>query len=628
MTSGGPMAPPYPQGLYDPAYEHDACGVAFVADLHGRRSHDVVTKGLGALCRLDHRGARGAEPNTGDGAGILLQIPDAYYRAVVDFPLPPVGSYATGLVFLSASGAADETRAVQVLEKYALVEGAQILGWREVPVAPEGLGATALAAMPRIRQVFLAAHRLSDSDAGPADELLSGLELERVAFCVRKQAERETRERGVPVHFPSLSGRTVVYKGMLTPGQLVSFFLDLSDQRVESAIALVHSRFSTNTFPSWPLAHPYRYIAHNGEINTIRGNRNWMAAREALLASPLIPGNIRRLFPTCSPGASDSANFDEVLELLHLAGRSLPHAVLMMIPEAWENDPGMDRARRAFYQFHASLIEPWDGPAAVAFTDGTVIGAVLDRNGLRPGRWWRTADGLVVLASEAGVLDLDPSTVVAKGRLAPGKMFLVDTGAGVIVEDDEIKARLAAEQPYDDWLMAGLMRLEDLPEREHVVYTHDSVRRRQQTFGYTEEELKILLTPMARTGAEPIGSMGTDTPIAVLSQRPRLLYDYFAQLFAQVTNPPLDAIREELVTSLQQTIGPEGNLLEPGPASCRQVVLPGPVIDNDELAKIQSIDEDGDLPGFRAVRVSGLYRVRDGAAGLKGRLTEICRHIS
>ncbi len=622
------MALPHPpQGLYDPGYEHDACGVAFVADTAGRRSHDVVVKGLAALCRLDHRGARGAEPNTGDGAGILLQVPDAFLRAVVDFPLPPAGEYVTGLVFLP-NDPRDAARAATILEKYALVEGAEVLGWREVPVDPDGLGATALQARPRIRQVFLAAHRLSAGPSGPAGARLAGLELERVAFCVRKQTERETRERGVPVHFPSLSGRTLVYKGMLTPDQLRTYYPDLSDERVVSAIALVHSRFSTNTFPSWPLAHPYRFIAHNGEINTVRGNRNWMAAREALLATPLIPGNIKRLFPVCTPDASDSASFDEVLELLHLSGRALPHAILMMIPEAWENDPTMDPARRAFYQFHSSLMEPWDGPAAVAFTDGTLVGAVLDRNGLRPGRWWATDDGLVVLASEAGVLDLDPATVVAKGRLQPGKMFLVDTAAGRIIQDDEIKAALAAEQPYDDWLMAGLMRLEDLPEREHVIYTHDSVQRRQQTFGYTEEELKILLAPMARTGAEPVGSMGTDTPVAVLSERPRLLYDYFGQLFAQVTNPPLDAIREELVTSLGQTIGAEGNLLQPGPASCRQIALPRPVIDNDELAKIISIDEDGDLPGFRAVRVSGLYRVRDGAAGLKGRLTEICRHIS
>ncbi|MGW4498420.1 glutamate synthase large subunit [Micromonospora sp. NPDC004336] len=631
----GPGAPA--AGLYDPAQEHDACGVAFVADLHGRRSHAVVTNGLDALRRLDHRGARGAEPNTGDGAGIMIQVPDAFLRATVDFPLPPAGEYATGLVFLPDDDAA-EARARRVVEKYALVEGADVLGWRDVPVDPRGLGETALAAMPRVRQLFLAAHRLTGSPAGPAGSPLRGVELERVAFCLRKQAERESAERGVPAYFPSLSGRTMVWKGMLTPDQLPAFYPELTDERVESAIALVHSRFSTNTFPSWPLAHPYRLIAHNGEINTIRGNRNWMQARESMLTSGAssaaggagghLPGNIRRVFPVCTPAASDSANFDEVLELLHLAGRSLPHAVLMMIPEAWENDPDMGAEKRAFYRFHASLMEPWDGPASVAFTDGEIVGAVLDRNGLRPGRWWRTADGLVVLGSEAGVLDLDPARVVAKGRLQPGKMFLVDTVAGRIVHDEEIKAELAAEQPYADWLHAGLIDLTDLPPREHVVYTHDSVRRRQQTFGYTEEELKILLAPMARSGAEPLGSMGTDTPIAPLSTRPRLLYDYFHQLFAQVTNPPLDAIREELVTSLASTIGPEGNLLDPGPASCRQIVLPYPVIDNDELAKILCIDEDGDLPGFKAVRVSGLYRVREGGAGIKARLTEICRHVS
>ncbi|MEV4726974.1 glutamate synthase large subunit [Micromonospora humida] len=630
------MALPYPHspqpvpsatGLYDPAHEHDACGVAFVADLYGRRSHAVVANGLGALCRLDHRGARGAEQNTGDGAGIMIQVPDAFLRAVVDFPLPPAGQYATGLVFLPDDDGG-EARARQVVEKYALVEGAEVLGWRDVPTDPSGLGETALAAMPRIRQLFLAARRLTDTPAGPAGSPLSGIDLDRVAFCVRKQAERETAERGVTAYFPSLSARTMTWKGMLTPDQLPEYFPELTDERVDSAIALVHSRFSTNTFPSWPLAHPYRFIAHNGEINTIRGNRNWMQAREALLRSPHLPGNIRRVFPVCTPAASDSANFDEVLELLHLAGRSLPHAVLMMIPEAWENDPAMRPDKRAFYRFHASLMEPWDGPASVAFTDGEIVGAVLDRNGLRPGRWWRTADGLVVLGSEAGVLDLDPATVVAKGRLQPGRMFLVDTVNGRIVSDDEIKTELAAAQPYDEWLHAGLIDLGDLPAREHVVYTHDSVRRRQQTFGYTEEELKILLAPMARTGAEPLGSMGTDTPIAPLSTRPRLLYDYFHQLFAQVTNPPLDAIREELVTSLASTIGPEGNLLDPGAASCRQIVLPYPVIDNDELAKILSVDEDGDLPGFKAVRVSGLYRLRDGGAGIKARLTEICRHVS
>jgi glutamate synthase (NADPH/NADH) large chain len=580
-----------------------------------------VRKGLAALRRLDHRGARGAEPTTGDGAGILIQVPDEFLRAAVDFALPEPGAYVTGLVFLPSNGA-DEARAITVLEKYALVEGAEILGWREVPLNPDGLGRTAEAARPRIRQVFLSAHRLDTL------EPLRGMELERVAFCVRKQAERESRERGVPLYFPSLSGRTFIYKGMLTPDQLGTFYPDLADARITSAIALVHSRFSTNTFPSWPLAHPYRFIAHNGEINTVRGNVNWMRAREALLASPVLPGNLRRLFPICTPGASDTANFDEVLELLHLAGRSLPHALLMMIPEAWENDPMMDPAKRAFYQFHASLMEPWDGPASVAFCDGTLVGATLDRNGLRPGRWWRTADGLVILGSEAGMLDLDPATIVAKGRLEPGKMFLVDTGRQRVIGDDEIKAELAAQHPYQEWLHAGLMHLEGLPEREHLVYTHDSVRRRQQTFGYTEEELKLLHAPMARTGAEPLGSMGTDTPISPLSTRPRLLYDYFHQIFAQVTNPPLDAIREQLVTSLAISIGPEGNLLEPGPASCRQIVLPYPIIDNDDLAKILSINDDGDMPGFKAVRVSGLYPLREGAQGLRNRLVEICRHVS
>lgn len=611
------MASSYPpdQGLYDPQHEHDACGVALVADIHGRRSHDVVQRGLTALRRLDHRGARGAEPNTGDGAGILLQVPDALYRAVAGFDLPAPGEYVTGLAFLPADPD-DAARAERVFTKYVRAEGAEIVGWRDVPTDPTGLGHSALAAQPRIRQVFLAAPGHRD------------LDLERIAWCVRKQAERETRQRGIPIYFPSLSGRTMVYKGMLTPGQLGSFFPDLTDERVSSAIAMVHSRFSTNTFPSWPLAHPYRMIAHNGEFNTIRGNKNWMAAREALLEFAQLPGDLRRVFPICDPDASDSANFDEVLELLHLAGRSVPHAVLMMIPEAWENDPDMDPAKRAFYRFHACLMEPWDGPAEVAFSDGTVVGAVLDRNGLRPGRWWQTADGLVALASEVGVLDVDPADVVAKGRLRPGRMFLVDTAAGRIITDDEIKAELAAAAPYGEWLHAGLIHLDDLPPREHVVHTHDSVQRRQQTFGWTDEELKVLIGPMARAGAEPVGSMGTDTPVSPLSTRPRLLYDYFHQLFAQVTNPPLDAIREELVTSLATTMGPEANLLAPGPASCRQIVLPYPVLDNDELAKILSIDEDGNFPGYKAVRVSGLYPLRDGVSGLKGRLVEICRHVS
>ncbi len=607
---------PTPQGLYDGRHEHDACGVAFVATLSGEASHQIIEQALTALRNLDHRGASGSEPDSGDGAGILTQIPDQFLRENVAFELPPAGQYAVGCAFLPDDDEA-EAQARAAVESIAVEEGCRVIGWRDVPTAPELLGATARSVLPRIRQVFVAAS--ARADACPAE----GLELDRLVFCLRKRAER-----AADVYFPSLSSRTLVYKGMLTTGQLEPFFPDLSDRRFASELALVHSRFSTNTFPSWPLAHPYRLIAHNGEINTVRGNRNWMAARQSQLESALIPGDLRRLFPICSPGASDSASFDEVLELLHMGGRSLPHAMLMMIPEAWENHTEMDPARRAFYEFHASLMEPWDGPACITFTDGAVIGAVLDRNGLRPARYWVTDDGLVVLASEVGVLDLEPERVVRKGRLQPGRMFLVDTVRGRIVDDAETKAELAAAAPYDEWLHAGQIRLQDLPEREHVVHTRASVTRRQQTFGYTEEELRVLLTPMARTGAEPLGSMGTDTPIAVLSARSRLLFDYFTQLFAQVTNPPLDAIREELVTSLGTAIGPDHNVLTATPAHCRQVVLSFPVIDNDDLAKILHINRDGDLPGFAARRVRGLYRVAGGGATLQARLEQIVEEVS
>jgi glutamate synthase (NADPH/NADH) large chain len=603
---------PRERGLYDPAFEHDACGVAFVADLRAGRSHDVVASALTALRNLEHRGATGREIDTGDGAGILTQIPDAFFRGVVDFDLPAVGSYAAGVAFLPADNFTAGT-AVAAIERIVAEEKMRVLGWRELPVVPELAGPSARAMMPRFRQLFLA----------PVDASVCDLDLERLTFRARKRIERE-----VEVYFASLSPRTIVYKGMLTAPQLEPFFPDLSDQRFASALALVHSRFSTNTFPSWPLAHPYRFIAHNGEINTIKGNRNWMRARETLLASELIPGDISQLFPICTPGGSDSMSFDEVLELLHLGGRSLPHAVLMMIPEAWEKNTEMDAARRAFYEFHSSVMEPWDGPACVTFTDGTLIGAVLDRNGLRPSRYWVTDGGRVVLASEVGVLDIDPATVVRKGRLQPGRMFLVDTAAGRIIDDAEIKAQLAAERPYDNWLHAGLLQLPQLPEREHVVYSHESVLRRQQTFGYTEEELRVLLAPMAINAVEPIGSMGNDAPLAAFSSRPRLLFDYFTQLFAQVTNPPLDAIREELVTSLSGTIGPEQNLLEPGPASCRQIVVPFPVIDNDELAKILHVNDDGDMPGLAPFVVRGLYEVDGGGAALEARLTEICTEVS
>jgi glutamate synthase (NADPH) large chain len=603
---------PSPQGLYDGRHEHDACGVAFVATLTGEASHSIVAQALTALRNLDHRGASGAEPDSGDGAGILLQIPDAFLRAVTAFALPVAGAYAVGTAFLP-DDAELAAKARAQIETLVGEEQLRVLGWRELPVRPELLGATSRSNMPTFAQLFVAA----------AGAPLMGIALDRRVYCLRKRIEHE-----VGVYFPSLSSRTLCYKGMLTTEQLDEFFPDLADERVASALAVVHSRFSTNTFPSWPLAHPYRLAAHNGEINTIQGNRNWMRAREALLRSPLFPGALDRVFPICGPGASDSASFDEVLELLHLGGRSLPHAVLMMIPEAWQNHDEMDPKRRAFYEFHSTVMEPWDGPACVVFTDGQRIGAVLDRNGLRPGRYWVTDDGLVVLASESGVLDLDPASIVRKGRLQPGHMFLVDLGAHRIIDDHEIKEQVAKEHPYDEWLHAGLIHLSDLPEREHVVHTHASVTRRQQVFGYTEEELRLLLAPMARTGVEPIGSMGTDTPIATLSDRPRLLFDYFSQLFAQVTNPPLDAIREELVTSLAGSIGPEGNLLDPGPASCRQVVLPFPVIDNDELAKLIHINRDGDLPGYDARFVEGLYEVDGGGAALERRLDEICAEVS
>ena len=508
--------------------------------------------------------------------------------------LPEAGTYAAGMAFLPTDDA-EAAEARTRFEEIATEEGLTVLGWREVPIEPEVLGhGMSRAAMPAFAQVFVTA----------AGEPQSGIELDRTAYCLRKRAEHE-----LEVYFPSLSSRTLVYKGMLTPEQLEGFFPDLADPRMESAMAIVHSRFSTNTFPSWPLAHPFRFIAHNGEINTARGNRNWMRAREALLESDLIPGDMNRLFPVCDPLGSDTASFDEVLELLHLGGRSLPHAVMMMIPEAWENDADMDPARRAFYEFHSSVMEPWDGPAAIAFTDGNQIGAVLDRNGLRPGRYWVTEDGLVVLASEAGVLDIDQKTITRKGRLEPGKMFLLDLDQHRIIEDHEIKNTLASENPYDEWLYSGLVRFEDLPDLEHIVHTHASVTRRQQVFGYTEEELRLLIAPIARAGAEAIGSMGTDTPIAAISDRPRQLFDYFSQLFAQVTNPPLDAIREEVVTSLAGTIGPERNLLAPSPASCRMLQLPFPVLDNDELAKIRHMNKDGDMPGFSVHVVRGLYDV-------------------
>lgn len=593
-----------------------------VVDMYGRRTRDIVDKAITALLNLEHRGAQGADPRSGDGAGILVQIPDAFLRAVVDFELPAASSYATGIAFLPQSSK-DAAAACAAVEKIAVAEGLHVLGWRNVPTDPSSLGALSRDAMPTFRQVFMAG--------------ATGLTLERRAYVIRKRAEHELGTKGPgqdgpgreTIYFPSLSSQTFVYKGMLTTPQLKAFYRDLQDERLTSALGIVHSRFSTNTFPSWPLAHPFRRIAHNGEINTVTGNENWMRAREALMKTDIFgsKADLEKLFPICTPGASDTARFDEVLELLHLGGRSLAHAVLMMIPEAWERHESMDPARRAFYQYHASLMEPWDGPASMTFTDGVVVGAVLDRNGLRPSRIWVTDDGLVVMASEAGVLDLDPSIVVRRMRLQPGRMFLVDTAQGRIVSDEEIKAKLAAEHPYQEWLDKGLVPIDELPTGKYVRMPHHRLIMRQLTFGYTYEELNLLVAPMVRAGVEPIGSMGTDTPIAVLSQRPRMLYDYFHQLFAQVTNPPLDAIREEVVTSLQGTTGGERDLLSPDENSCRQIWLPQPILRNYQLAKLVNLDPadeiNGRPHGMRSTVVNCLYPVADAGAGLADALTKV-----
>ena len=605
---------PQATGLYDPRREKDACGLAMVATLRGTAGHDIIDAALGALRNLEHRGAIGSDAGTGDGAGIVTQIPDEFLRAVVDFDLPAAGSYAAGMSFLPTDDA--ERAAIKKgIEKLAAEEHLEVLGWREVPVRPDQVGDLARGAMPVFEQVFIESNRV-DADGEP----VSGLLLDRQVFRLRKRAERELH-----AYFPSLSSRTIVYKGMVTTLQLEPFYPDLSDPRFMSKLALVHSRYSTNTFPSWPLAQPFRMIAHNGEINTVQGNRNWMRARQSQLESDLI-GDLRPLLPINTPGASDSASFDEVVELLSLSGRSLPHSIMMMVPEAWENAADIDADRKAFYEYHAMLMEPWDGPAALVFTDGSLVGATLDRNGLRPGRFLVTDDGLVVLASEIGVLpEIEQSKIVRKGRLQPGKMFLVDTEAGVIIEDETIKSDLAKAEPYTEWLDAGRIHLKDLPDREHIVHTPASVSRRQRTFGYTEEEVRMLVMPMAKAGAEPLGAMGSDTPIAVLSKRPRLLFDYFTQQFAQVTNPPLDSIREEVVTSMKLGLGPERNLLAATPEHARQVILDFPVIDNDELAKIQHIDP---LPGSRlTTTIKGLYRVDKGPKAMQKRITAMCAEV-
>ncbi len=603
---------PAKQGMYNPAFEKDACGLAMVATLRGEPGHDIVELALTALRNLEHRGAIGSDAGTGDGAGILTQMPDAFLRAVVDFELPPVGQYAAGMAFLPLDEATRaETKAG--VEAVAAAEGLTVLGWREVPTEQEHLGKLAFEARPHFEQLFVSRPAVGDAPA------LSGIDLDRRVYRLRKRARREH-----DAYFVSLSSRTLGYKGMVTTLQLEPFYPDLQDERFQSELAVVHSRYSTNTFPSWPLAQPLRMLAHNGEINTVGANRNWMRARQSQLESELI-GDIRPLLPICTEGASDSASFDEVLELLTLTGRSLPHAVMMMVPEAYEKQADIAPDLRAFYEYHSMQMEPWDGPAALIFTDGTLVGATLDRNGLRPGRWTETTDGLVVIGSETGVLDFAPERIKRRGRLRPGRMFVVDTAQRRIIEDDEVKAELAALQPWQEWLDAGRVRLKELPEREHIVHPIASITRRQRTFGYTEEEVRILLTPMGQTGAEPLGAMGSDTPIAVLSERPRLLFDYFVQQFAQVTNPPLDSIREEVVTSLALGLGPERNLLEWGPEHTRTITLDFPVIDNDELAKLQNIDKA--LPGRRSATIRGLYHLEHGEDALERRLEEISAEV-
>lgn len=607
-NSGFGSFPPK-QGMYNPDFEKDACGLAMVATLRGEAGHDIVELALTALRNLEHRGAIGSDAGTGDGAGILTQMPDAFLREVVDFPLPPMGEYAAGMAFLPRD--ADARHAMKSrIEELAASEGLVVLGWREVPTDDDHLGKLAFDARPAFEQLFVSRPAVGDAAA------LSGIALDRRVYRLRKRARHEH-----DAYFVSLSSRTLGYKGMVTTLQLEPFYPDLQDERFASELAVVHSRYSTNTFPSWPLAQPLRMLAHNGEINTVKGNRNWMRARQSQLESELL-GDIRPLLPICTDGASDSASFDEVLELLTLTGRSLPHAVMMMVPEAYEKQTDIDPDLRAFYDYHSIQMEPWDGPAALIFTDGTLVGATLDRNGLRPGRWTETTDGLVVIGSETGVLDFAPERIKRRGRLRPGRMFVVDTAQGRIVEDDEIKRDLASLHPWQEWLDAGRVRLKELPEREHIVHPIASITRRQRTFGYTEEEVRILLTPMGQVGAEPLGAMGSDTPVAVLSERPRLLFDYFTQQFAQVTNPPLDSIREEVVTSLSLGLGPEGNLLSWGPRHTRTVTLDFPVIDNDELAKIQHIDTA--LPGRSSVTIRGLYRVEAGHKGMQKRLAQMC----
>jgi len=612
---------PPKQGLYDPQFEHDACGVGFVVNIKGRKSRQIVSQALQVLVNLNHRGACGSEANTGDGAGILLQMPHGFLQqaaAEAKIKLPALGKYGVAMCFLPPDPD-DRRKCEKLFEVIVAEEGQKFLGWRTVPANNSTLGATAKASEPFMRQAFI----------GRNSKIKDDMAFERKLYVIRKRAAAEIRAAGLKgSHFwyvASLSHRTLVYKGMLMPEQVQQYFPDLSHAAMESALALVHSRFSTNTFPSWERGHPYRYVAHNGEINTLRGNINWMHARESMFQTELFGDDIEKILPIINTNGSDSAMFDNCLELLVLAGRSLPHAVMMMIPEPWANHESMDDEKKAFYEYHSCLMEPWDGPASIAFTDGRKIGAVLDRNGLRPSRYYVTKDDLVIMASEVGVLDVPPDRVLQKGRLQPGRMFLIDTEEGRIVSDEEIKRKIATEHPYRQWLDQYMLELARVPDAPHLPEpSHETVLQRQQAFGYTFEDLRLLMVPMARDGVEAVGSMGTDTPLAVLSDKPQALYSYFKQLFAQVTNPPIDCIREEIVTSAETTIGSERNLLKPEPQSCHLIELKSPILTNEEFAKLKHIDQ----PGFKSVTLPILYKVTEGAEGLEKAMDDLCEKAS
>jgi glutamate synthase (NADPH) large chain len=611
---------PPAQGLYDPAHEHDACGIGFVASISGNKSHDIIRKGIQVLLNLAHRGACGCDPETGDGAGVLIQIPHKFFArecGKLGFKLPEPGAYGVGMIFLPVEKH-PRLQCEGILERIVREEGLSLLGWRDTPVYASSIGRVARASQPYIQQIFVAAPSGMDEDA-----------FERKLYVVRKRAENEVREAGIEdadtFYIPSLSCRTIVYKGLLLASQITNFYRELADPDVVSALCLVHQRFSTNTFPSWQRAHPYRYIAHNGEINTLRGNVNWMHARQSLLRSPLFGDDMEKLHPIIAPDGSDSANFDNAVELLLQSGRSLPHVMAMLIPEAWAGNPHMKPEKRAFYEYHACVMEPWDGPAAIAFTDGRVIGATLDRNGLRPGRYVVTHDDLVVMASEAGVLDIAAEQVKKKGRLQPGKMFLVDTVEGRIVSDKEIKQKLASRQPYAQWLAENQITIDQLPEPTRMHYPDaEALLRRQRAFGYSDEDLRMILAPMAMKGEEPVGSMGTDTPLACLSDKPQSLFNYFKQLFAQVTNPPIDPIREEMVMSLISYIGSERNILEEAPENCHMLKLAHPLLTNRELEKLRRVSNRDLL----ATTLPALFRASDGEAGLKRALDELCQRAS